>query len=925
MKGLATNLSTPFRLSSEQKAVIAHRGGDLQVIACAGSGKTESISRRIAGLIGRDGVEPASIVAFTFTERAAAQMKERITKRVAEVKGKDFLDRLGPMFVGTIHSYCFRILQDHVPKYGNYDVLDDHRHVGLLSREFHGLGLRELGGRPIQEWIRTVDVIGNELIDPTKLNEPVAITYLRYRDMLDRYHLLTFSLIIQCAVESLEDPVIYERVHGPLRYLVVDEYQDINPAQERLIEILARRPVELCVVGDDDQCIYQWRGSEIRNILTFTRRRRKATTLPLSDNRRSRPQIIRVANRFIAKAVEERLPKAMRPVRHAGTNEIVAWSAETPTDEAQRIAETIQRLARLGCRYRDIGILCRSVRTSAPPIIEALKAREIPYSCGGRTGLFLQPEINVIGEIYAWFVDGTWREERFGAQRDADPDHILDELRRLFPTAPKPKVLRQYLQDWKAWYLQGIRPVNLVGDFYKLLFRLGAQEIDVDTPVGSARFGAFARFTTVLADFEHTHRRGRYLEEDGARRWRGGRDRGKEYLQALHRYLLYYARDAYEDFEGELLADTDAVNILTVHQAKGLEWPIVFIPALTDRRFPSSLTGRPQNWLLDEDGFSKEKRRRYEGGVEEESRLFYVALTRARDCVYLSCFRRQARTARPSQFLKAVGGDDLISSKKLPLPGPPEPIEGDERPALEASVSDIALYEDCGHRYRLANQLGFQQEIAVELGYGKAIHHVLRRIAETTRDTGKIPNPRTLEALVEEAFYLPLADKPAFDRMYMAGQRLVSRYVQDYTGDLHRVWAVERPFALHLEDGVVSGRADVILDEENGRITSLAIVDYKLATAETRSERYQWQLQIYTAAGRGEGLTVEAAYLHDLQVGGRHGVGVAEEQVAAAVSRAAGAVKGIRCGEFAPRPEPMKCRSCDYHRVCRYTAHRPEF
>src|SRR5574337_59983 len=170
------------------------------------------------------------------------------------------------------------------------------------------------------------------------------------------------------------------------------------------------------------------------------------------------------------------------------------------------------------------------------------------------------------------------------------------------------KALRLYLEDWKRRYLQGTRPVNLVGDFYKLLFRLGAQKINADSPAGSARFGAFARFSAVLADFEHTHRRGRYVDDNGTRRWRGGRDRGREYLQALHRYLLYYAHDAYEEFEGELLADTDAVDILTVHQAKGLEWPVVFIPALTDQRFPSGKAGRSQSWLLEKNVFPKAKR-----------------------------------------------------------------------------------------------------------------------------------------------------------------------------------------------------------------------------------------------------------------------------------------------------------------------------
>lgn len=227
--------NTP-NLSPPQQAVVAHRGSDLQVIACAGSGKTESISRRIAALIA-EGTDPEAIVAFTFTERAAGELKNRVAQRVIEAVGPSARDQLGRMYVGTIHGYCFRILQDYVPKYGNYDVLDEHRHAGLLSREFYAIGLNELGTRhwkSIDAWVRTVDVIGNELIPEASLaGTTIGSIYAKYRAMLDRYHFLTFGLIISCAVEALADPKVFARVHGSLRYLFVDEYQDVNPAQER--------------------------------------------------------------------------------------------------------------------------------------------------------------------------------------------------------------------------------------------------------------------------------------------------------------------------------------------------------------------------------------------------------------------------------------------------------------------------------------------------------------------------------------------------------------------------------------------------------------------------------------------------------------------------------------------------------------------
>src|SRR5271157_3444788 len=188
-----------FIPSSEQEKVISHRDGHLQVIACAGAGKTEAISRRVAALI-EAGVEPSQIVAFTFTDRAAEGLKTRISRRVAEVKGNDFLDRLGPMFIGTIHAYCLRLLQDHVPEFGNFDILDENRLAGLLSREHKRLELAKIGPqhwRPIFDFLRNADVMENELLDPAPLKGTAfGDCYLAFKQTLFRYHFLTYGLLI---------------------------------------------------------------------------------------------------------------------------------------------------------------------------------------------------------------------------------------------------------------------------------------------------------------------------------------------------------------------------------------------------------------------------------------------------------------------------------------------------------------------------------------------------------------------------------------------------------------------------------------------------------------------------------------------------------------------------------------------------------
>lgn len=839
------------------------------------------------------------------------------------------MERLGllaPMFVGTIHSYCFRLLQTNVLKYGNFDVLDEHRHIGLINREYDSLGLDNLQHKyrwdNIANFLQAVDIIGNELIDPADIeNKDLVSCYTAYIKMLDEYRLLTFNLIISKAIEALDNPDVYARVHNPLQQLIVDEYQDINPAQERLVQLLSKPPVQVCVVGDDDQSIYQWRGSEVENILTFAKRF-KAETVRLEHNRRSRPQIVHTANVF-ANSISNRLPKAMKPIRLPAKNEVICWTAETPTDEARIIAETIEYLHTLGYRYQNLAVLFRSVRTSAAPLVDALEERHIPFTCGGRTGLFMQPEINLFGEVFAWIVDGDWQEERYGSKRKADLGHIISGLSGYFNGGLEITGLRRYLLDWKKHRRLGNRTVNLVGDFYKLLNLLGAQKIDENTAQGAARLGSFGRFSELLADFEHVSRRGR--PEAGHGDYQAGLDRGLTYFRRLYYYLLYYARDAYEDFEGEPAELSDAVDILTVHQAKGLEWPVVFVPALKSGRFPASRAGKEKEWLLPESVFPRKLRDRYQGGDTEERRLFYVAFTRARDVIYLSHMKRTAKqAAHPSPYLCEVAkiNKGLRSFRKLPLPEGPEIIAGPDLPSLEINFSDLAAYENCPFMYRLASSLGFQQQIAVELGYGRAIHHILHNIAEMARRTHRLPSDKQVQRMLDEEFYLPFADRPAFVRMYTASRRLIARYMEQYRDDLKRIWETERPFQMYFQEGTISGRADIILDLEDGRPGHLAIVDYKTAKKDEDDDRFRFQISVYAAAARKEGLDVLAGYVHELQRGDRESVDVSVEANARCITRVSRAISGIRNSAFTPQAEERRCNKCDYRLVCRHNCTR---
>ena len=370
--------------------------------------------------------------------------------------------------------------------------------------------------------------------------------------------------------------------------------------------------------------------------------------------------------------------------------------------------------------------------------------------------------------------------------------------------------------------------------------------------------------------------------------------------------LVNYAIGNYDDFDGEEDLLGDGVALGTVHGAKGLEWPVVFLPSLTDGRFPSGRSGRVRNWLLPRTLFDAA---RYEGSDAEERRLFYVALTRARDWLSLSSHSRVSKnTARPSPYLLEASA--LAVGAGLPTAAEPRGIEV---PDLTVTYSELEAYLSCPQSYLLRNELGFMPPARSEIGYGNAVHHVMRVIAEHVRATGDLPKPKAINDVLTSDFFLPFANKAAHKEMREKARLLVFKYVHEHRDDLLRTWATERPFELYLDGVVVSGRADVIYDEHEGVVDNLAIVDYKTST---RGEIHPLQLQVYAAAGRREGLSVAGAFIHDMGTTTRHPVDVSAAEVALAEQLVVDTAARLRGRDFTPQPERGKCLACDVMSVC---------
>jgi DNA helicase-2/ATP-dependent DNA helicase PcrA len=402
------------------------------------------------------------------------------------------------------------------------------------------------------------------------------------------------------------------------------------------------------------------------------------------------------------------------------------------------------------------------------------------------------------------------------------------------------------------------------------------------------------------------------LNDDGTQT--GAGDYGVWYFRDVSILMAHYARDAYKDFSGEKDFSGDSVDLLTIHTAKGLEWPIVFVPSLTARRFPSSNTGKQKKWLISRELFDAA---RYEGTDADERRLFYVAITRAREWLSLSAHEKVTKARVPKS--PYIDESLKIYDDTLAFPadwvGGPKDVNVEE--VLQITYSEIADFLSCGWSYWLKSRIGFPSTVVEEIGYGRAVHHLMRSIAEETAKKGRPLNPMDVDRLLATDFFLPFATGPIASRYKESARKLAFSYLQEYSDEMNRVWETERPFELAIPGALISGRADVILDKHEGTPDDLAIVDYKTGTGD---QEFDLQLQIYAEAGIREGLSVRGAFVHDLGDKVRTPVDTSAAARAEAVKKVSVAIESIKKRDFPAKPEVNKCSRCDVRAICRQAA-----
>lgn len=900
-------LSTPTRLSEEQERAVTSDARHVRIVAGAGAGKTETLSRRIVYLLLVEGCQPSEIVAFTFTEKAAQGMKDRVYQRVEEIAGVDRTSNLGEMFIGTMHSYAKRVLDDHF-HYGAYDVMDENQEIAFLMRHGWTLGLSSFGQNYADGCLvfrRNVSMVWDEMLDRKRLskNAPAFDEAMnKYGRLLDENKLLTFGQMMFLAATKISER---PKALGAIKHLLVDEYQDVNRAQARLIEIVGES-ARVFVVGDPRQSIYQWRGSDERFFADFSKQFQGAAALSLRENRRSGELLVRNANSVAGRIAQGRY-ETMEPFRK-DRGFLGCYEGDQPEDEARWVAEQIRRLVKSnGLSYSDIAILMRSVATSAPPFLEQFRRRKIPCLIGGKVGLFRKPEAQAVGRIFAWFYDeGFWVQDRWKWNESIKGDELLTTALDLWEEgtgkAPGDQAESTLRAIKKELGLGTSKFRNFTEMYDAVLDALDFLDMDAHDSGDLAVMAGLGRFGELLTDYETANRLG------------GRTPKWHQDLKSLCWFLNTYATHAYEDRNPETIGGVDAVRLLTVHQAKGLEWPVVFVSSMVTGRFPSSMVGREQDWCgIPRDMFDA---KRYEGSEEDERRLFYVATTRARDALVLTYFTRIQNAKAPSPFLRDVlmkeatrfhGGKPLPRLKV-------KPVEASEE-IVTFPAGDIIRYEICPYRYLLGDVLGFQPGLHFGLGFGKSLHYCLRRAAQMVKAEGYNPMSAVASA-VDEEFHMPFAGGQVLEDFKRSGRRMLVAFARKHEADFNRIKEVEYRLEFPIAGATISGRVDVILRDGGG----VEVRDYKTSEDQRGESELATQVRLYALGLQKLGWNVVAGSVAFIEQSKVQPIAVHDLELRDTLSSAESTAKGIVKRNFEPRPEESKCQRCDFFSICRYKA-----
>lgn len=645
-------------LNDKQREAALHKDGPLLILAGAGSGKTSTMTRRIAYLIKEEGVSPYHIFAVTFTNKAAKEMRDRVESLIGEGLN---------MWILTFHSACLRILRKHSELLGytnGFVVYDPTDQKTVIKNCIKAANIDDKKYTPAYV-LSIISDNKEKAVTPqefARLNEGdykgkiLAQLYSEYCKVLKKNNAMDFDDLIVNTVrlfEENEDVLMYYQ--NRFKYIMVDEYQDTNYMQYRFIKLLAEAHNNICVVGDDDQCIYQWRGADITNILDFEKDFKNTKVIKLEQNYRSYGNILAAAHSVVEKNMQ-RKHKKLWTDKEPG-EKITYYRADDEKDEARFIAQEIDRLKSSEKQYKDFAVLYRT-NAQSRNFEEALSAREIPYRVLGGLRYYDRKEIKDIMS-YMRLVQNPSDDVSFvriiNEPKRGIGDKTIEKLRTLAEVRGE-SLFQTLLDDEVVMGLSAKASVSVrkmvdtilkyseekdnlrVSDIYDgLLVNTGYLKAleDANTVEAESRIENIMEFKSVIYDYEK--------EEPQL-----------SLLDFMEKIALVAEVDNHDENE-------NAVVLMTMHSAKGLEFPVVFLPGMEDGLFPG--------WRALEKPT----------GLEEERRLCYVGMTRAKERLFMTS--AQMRTlygkteyTKESQFMREVDkklltGDGVYEPKTASFSG----------------------------------------------------------------------------------------------------------------------------------------------------------------------------------------------------------------------------------------------------------------
>jgi DNA helicase-2/ATP-dependent DNA helicase PcrA len=903
-----------MRLGTEQRTAAAIAGGPVRVVAGAGTGKTAVIAERFHRLVA-GGAAPGSILVMTFTERAAAEMRQRI---------EDLIDAPAPS-VGTFHSVAlgwlradgrtvgvpagFRILtgaerwiftRELMWDLGDPAFTADERPDDLVSPALQMLERLKQELVPLQRlsaWAASTD-------DHDRAELMVACVRLfeAYERRCRTARLLDFEDLLRLAVRMLEQqPAVLSRYGELYPHVLVDEYQDLNLAQERLVELIAQNG-DPFIVGDDDQSIYRFRGASRASLERFHARFPSALTVTLGRNHRSSRRIVAAAGALIGNN-PERLPKQLRSTQPGDLVEL--WLCPDGLTEANAIALEAARLVEGGMALRHIAILCRT-NAIARPVAAALAAHRLPHMVIGGHGFLDQPEVkDAIALLRVLRDPGDVVALARALTRppaDLNPGAALAALRDRNGAAPL-----EALKAWKpaarfAALLEDLSAQSLSLDVRDLFFELmektgyldalGAALEQSEMARASANVG---RLAEMIAEFCET-----------------SNDRS---LAAYMRHLDLVLLSGEDEEPAKVEGLIDAIQVMTIHQAKGLEFEAVFVPGLVEGRLPQS--GRSPRFELPPNVLEPLVRGR-EDVIAEERRLLYVAMTRARRRLYLTRAShydggRRWRDSRFLEELRAAGGRTFheleVEACPVDEPAPSKPqVVGEE---VILSYSAISSYRDCPRQYWYRYEQRLPAAQSAEAVQGVILHEVLMR-AGMIRQSGKPVSARHLRSLLNEVWAgTPFPDERRAPTFKRNGAAQLEAYRKAGGFDAKPEF-LEQPFTVSLDGWTLRG----VIDRVDRADSTWRILDYKSGRPVARSRR-DLQVALY-ALGASKALQLEPVELEVVYLASGEKVLLERPDalIADAQKQGAEVAEGVRAGRFEARPDRRRCRLCPYRLAC---------